>query len=75
MDKDETDDGLEATISSDPALNRKQFLALVLKRAGIAGAIVVAPKVVDSFLVPPVYAGMYTPNPGEDTTQNKNDTG
>jgi len=61
--------------SCDPSLNRKQFLELVVRRAGLVGALLVAPKVVDSFLVPPVYAMMYSANLQEDTTAQKTDTG
>jgi len=42
--------------SSVNGMTRKDFLALVIKRASIAGMIVAAPKIVDKFLIPPVYA-------------------
>lgn len=61
--------------SCDPSLDRKQFLAMVVKRAGLAGALLLAPKVVDSFLVPPVYAAMYSADVMEDTTSLRTDTG
>lgn len=44
--------------SCDPAYTRKEFVALVIKRAGIAGAIICAPKVVDKFFLPPAQARM-----------------
>ncbi len=42
--------------SAVSGMTRKEFLQKVVKRAAIAGAVVAAPKVVDKFLVPPVYA-------------------
>jgi hypothetical protein len=42
--------------SCEEGLSRKEFIALVVKRAAIAGAVVAAPKVLDKFLVPPVEA-------------------
>jgi hypothetical protein len=75
MEKPGPEQGPDQMNSCDPSLNRKQFLALVIKRAGLAGAILAAPKVVDSFLVPPAYAFMYSVNFQEDTTGNHTDTG
>lgn len=46
----------ETKPSCDPNMSRKEFLALVLKRAAVAGVVVAAPKVIDKFLVPPVKA-------------------
>jgi hypothetical protein len=46
--------------ASDKSISRKEFVRLVLKRGAIAGAIVAAPKIIDKFLVPPVYAGTST---------------
>jgi hypothetical protein len=46
--------------SCTPALSRKKFMAMVLKRAAIAGAVLAAPKIVDKFLVPPAQAMMLT---------------
>ncbi|MBX9879528.1 MAG: hypothetical protein K2Y22_13790 [Candidatus Obscuribacterales bacterium] len=46
--------------ASDKSISRKEFVHLVLKRGAIAGAIVAAPKIIDKFLVPPVYAGTST---------------
>lgn len=40
----------------DQKISRKDFLAAVVKRATLAGALLIAPQVVDKFLVPPVYA-------------------
>lgn len=42
--------------ASDKSISRKEFVALVLKRGAIAGAILSAPKVLDKFLVPPASA-------------------
>ena len=44
--------------SAVPNMTRKEFLALVVKRATIAGAIVAAPQIADKFLVPPAYAAV-----------------
>jgi hypothetical protein len=44
--------------SCDPTYTRKEFVALVIKRAGIAGAVICAPKVVDKFFLPPAQARM-----------------
>jgi hypothetical protein len=44
--------------SCDPAYSRKEFFALVIKRAGVAGAIICAPKIVDKFFLPPAEARM-----------------
>lgn len=79
MKEPESGEGPEQSQSSDPSVSRKQFLELVLKRAGLAGALLIAPKVVDSFLVPPAYAKC-TASTGmvcaEDTTgMNNSDTG
>lgn len=46
--------------ASDKSISRKEFVRLVLKRGAIAGAIMTAPKIIDKFLVPPVYAGTST---------------
>jgi len=46
--------------SCEPTLRRKEFLALVLKRATLAGVVLAAPRVVDKFLVPPAKAMMVT---------------
>ncbi|HEY9713103.1 MAG TPA: hypothetical protein V6C72_06515 [Chroococcales cyanobacterium] len=46
----------ESIEACDPALTRKEFLTKLVRRAAIAGSIVAAPKVLDKFLVPPVYA-------------------
>ncbi len=52
--------------NSDPAdpmscaanLSRKSFLTLILQRAAAAGVVLVGPKVIDKFLVPPASAMM-----------------
>ncbi len=49
-----------STPASDKSISRKEFVRLVLKRGAIAGAIIAAPKIIDKFLVPPVYAGTST---------------
>ncbi|GEM_PF-2056636 len=56
---DEPIDGLASSDepSCDSHLSRKEFLRTVIRRAAVAGAILAAPRVVDKFLVPPVYAG------------------
>lgn len=40
-------------VSCDPSMSRKEFVALVLKRGAITGAILAAPRVLDKFLVAP----------------------
>ena len=47
-------------VACDLKLSRKEFLADVLKKAVLAGTIVAAPKVLDKFLIPPVYAANST---------------
>ncbi len=44
--------------SCELAMSRKDFVAKVLRRATIAGAILAAPAVIDKFLVPPGIAAM-----------------
>jgi hypothetical protein len=44
--------------SCDPAYSRKEFFALVIKRAAVAGTIICAPKIVDKFFLPPANAMM-----------------
>ena len=56
MSTPESENAAGQKVSSDPSLSRQQFLQMVLKRAGLVGAVLIAPKVVDSFLVPPAYA-------------------
>jgi hypothetical protein len=46
--------------SCEPGLSRKEFMAMVLRRAVVAGAVLSAPKVVDKFLMPPAKAMMVT---------------
>ena len=43
-------------LACDPTVSRKEFLETLVRRATIAGALLAAPKVLDKFLVPPVYA-------------------
>jgi hypothetical protein len=50
----------ESQASSVQGMSRKEFLTTVVKGAAVAGVIVAAPKVVDKFLVPPVYAANST---------------
>jgi hypothetical protein len=56
MNRQEFDNQAEKTSSCEPGLTRKEFIAMVVKRGAIAGAIIAAPKVVDKFLVPPAHA-------------------
>lgn len=52
--------------SSVPALARKEFVKLTLKRGAIAGAILAAPAIIDKFMIPPVHAaGMSSGTGGE----------
>jgi hypothetical protein len=44
--------------SCDPAYSRKEFFALVIKRAAVAGVVICAPKIVDKFFLPPAEAKM-----------------
>jgi hypothetical protein len=48
--------GNESIASCDPAMTRKEFVSMVLKRGAIAGAILSAPAVIDKFLVSPACA-------------------
>jgi len=50
----------QASSSCEPSLSRKEFVALVLKRATAAGTIIAAPRVVDKFLVQPAEARAVT---------------
>jgi hypothetical protein len=76
MSKSVSGENMPNAGSCDPVLNRKQFLELVVRRAGPVGALLIAPKIVDKFLVPPVSAAtMYTPNPMVDTTSMNTDIG
>jgi hypothetical protein len=45
-----------AEVACDSKLSRQEFIAAVLKKAVLAGTIVAAPRVLDKFLIPPVYA-------------------
>jgi hypothetical protein len=47
--------------SCEPTMTRKDFVAKVVRRATIAGAILAAPAVIDKFLVPPGIAAMMSP--------------
>lgn len=76
MSQPESNADQQGASSCDRMLNRKQFLEMVVKRAGPVGALLVAPVIVDKFLVPPVSAAtMYTPNPMVDTTSMTTDVG
>jgi hypothetical protein len=54
----------DTAASCEPTLSRKEFVALVLKRAAIAGAVIAAPKVVDKFMVQPANAFAVTSTRG-----------
>jgi hypothetical protein len=54
--------------SPDGHIGRGQFIALILKRAALAGAILSAPKIIDKFLIPPAWAFGSSCNTA-DTTQ------
>ncbi len=49
-------DELELQPASDPSLSRAQFIKLLIERATIAGVLVVAPAIADSFMAPPAVA-------------------
>jgi len=51
---------LENMTSCDPAITRKDFLSKVIKGAALTGGLLVAPKVLDKFLIQPVYASAST---------------
>jgi len=40
------------TSSSDPSITRKEFITKVLKGAAITGGVLLAPKVLDKFILP-----------------------
>ena len=40
----------------DSTYSRKEFLATLIRRATVAGALIAAPRILDKFVVPPVYA-------------------
>jgi hypothetical protein len=46
----------ETASSCDVSLSRAEFIAKILKRGAIAGAILAAPAVIDRFVVPPAVA-------------------
>jgi len=60
----------EPNVSCDPNLTRKEFVALVLKRGAIAGAILAAPRVLDKFLVAPGLAA--NPSSGTGAAESGN---
>jgi hypothetical protein len=62
----------QAKPACDNTVSRKEFLSSVLKRAALAGTLLAAPKIIDQFLIPPVYAASST-NPEQDT--GSSDTG
>jgi hypothetical protein len=43
--------------SSDPAITRKEFIGKILKGAAITGGVLLAPKVMDKFILPAQAAG------------------
>ena len=49
-------DELKLQPASDPSLSRAQFIKLLIERATIAGVLVVAPAIADSFMAPPAVA-------------------
>jgi hypothetical protein len=48
------------TNSSDPAITRKEFIGKVMKGAAITGGVMMAPKVLDKFILPAQAAGTST---------------
>jgi hypothetical protein len=48
--------------SSDPAITRKEFIGKVVKGAAITGGVLLAPKVLDKFILPAQAAGTSTCN-------------
>lgn len=76
MDPEETSQDTE---SCTTGMTRKQFLALVTKRAAMAGVLLITAAIADRFLVPPAYAAQSSPvgghetSPGRDTTANNTD--
>jgi hypothetical protein len=46
------DEEADAQPSCTPGMNRKEFLAEVVKKASLVGALAAAPLMVDAFLVP-----------------------
>lgn len=51
--------------SCEPTLSRKEFVRKVIKRGTLAGALLVVPAIVDTFIVPPkaAFAMTNTMNP------------
>jgi hypothetical protein len=45
------------TISSDPGITRKQFISKIVKGAATTGVVMLAPKVLDKFILPAQAAG------------------
>jgi hypothetical protein len=56
FERENAEDSRQASASCEPTLSRKEFVAFVLKRAGVVGTIIAAPKVVDKYLVRPAEA-------------------
>lgn len=70
--KSSSEDALsdDSVISCDPVMSRKAFVAMVLKRGAIAGAVLAAPAVIDKFLVAPACAAMTSATGGETAPMN-----
>ena len=49
-------DEQELQPACDPSLSRAQFIRLLIERATLAGALLVAPAIADSFMAPPAVA-------------------
>jgi len=63
---------LESQPSCDPALSRSQFLALLVKKAVLAGTLLAAPVIADAFMAPPAQAAPSGATGTSDTgTQDK----
>lgn len=69
---DETQKGAASEGSCDSKLTRKEFLGSIIRRAALAGALVAAPKIIDTFLIPPAEARTSTIHLND--TSNQRDT-
>jgi hypothetical protein len=65
--------GGDAT-SSDPAITRKEFITKVMKGVAITGGVMLAPKVLDKFILPAQAAGTSTKANKDVTTHNHTQT-
>ena len=59
--------------SCDSSMSRKDFVALVLKRSYVAGAILAAPAIVDTFLAPPAMAAHSLSGTGNESGDSGNE--